>query len=146
MRPLRADLEAAMWKKRYRELLLRDYRLGGVQTEVLVQLIRQIRGDGFEVVLFIMPTTDIHKSFFAPGQYESFLAHLGGLAAREGVPLVDRANYQSVLPDKITIFQKPLEAYASDRAELIHEVRDTVVHEVAHFFGIDDESLREMGL
>ena len=64
----------------------------------------------------------------------------------EGVPLVDRVNYQSVLPDKITIFQKPLEAYASDRAELIHEVRDTVVHEVAHFFGINDESLREMGL
>ncbi len=64
----------------------------------------------------------------------------------EGVPLIDRVNYQSVLPDKITIFQRPLEAYASDRAELIHEVRDTVVHEVAHFFGIDDESLREMGL
>ncbi len=64
----------------------------------------------------------------------------------EGVPLTDRHGYSMVAPDKITIFQQPLEAECETRDELVEEVRRTVVHEVAHFFGIDDEALDEMGL
>ena len=64
----------------------------------------------------------------------------------EGVPLTDRHDYSMVVPDKITIFQRPLEAACEARAHLIEEVQATVVHEVAHFFGIDDEALDEMGL
>ena len=68
------------------------------------------------------------------------------LGLYEGVPLVDRENYGLVVPDKITVFQMPLEEMCSTREELIDEVQVTVVHEVAHFFGLDDRALREMGL
>ncbi|MBM3957427.1 MAG: metallopeptidase family protein [Gemmatimonadetes bacterium] len=68
------------------------------------------------------------------------------LGLYEGVPLVDRESYNLVPPDKITIFQAPLEEMCRTRAELVDEIRDTVVHEVAHFFGLDDRALRDLGL
>jgi predicted Zn-dependent protease with MMP-like domain len=64
-----------------------------------------------------------------------------------GVPLTDRgADYGLVLPDKITIFQEPLEMDFADDRSLTSEVRKTVLHEIAHHFGISDEELTEMGL
>lgn len=64
----------------------------------------------------------------------------------EGVPLTARtAGYGLVLPDKITIFQGPIEAYCRSDAEVREQVRQTVIHEVAHHFGISDEHLRDMG-
>jgi len=68
------------------------------------------------------------------------------LGLYEGIPLTDRYDYGMVLPDKITLFQKAIEEVCSSEDELVAEVRDTVVHEVAHHFGIDDESLHEMGV
>ena len=68
------------------------------------------------------------------------------LGLYEGVPLGDRYDYGMVLPDKITLFQGSIEAVCSDDEELVKEVRDTVVHEVAHHFGIDDHRLDEMGI
>ena len=68
------------------------------------------------------------------------------LGLYEGVPLVDRESYNLVPPDKITIFQGPLEEMCRTRAELVDEIRDTVVHEVAHFFGLDDRALGDLGL
>ena len=68
------------------------------------------------------------------------------LGLYEGVPLTERADYGFVLPDKITLFVKAIEAVCSNEEEVVREVRDTVVHEVAHHFGIDDERLEEMGL
>ena len=50
-----------------------------------------------------------------------------------------------VLPDKITIFQKSIEAICESDDEVVLEVRNTVVHEIAHHFGIDDDQLRAMG-
>ncbi len=64
----------------------------------------------------------------------------------QGVPLTERTSFDPPWPDKITIFQRPLERHCSTETELIDEVRDTVVHEVAHFFGIDDDRLHELGL
>jgi predicted Zn-dependent protease with MMP-like domain len=63
-----------------------------------------------------------------------------------GVPLTERSNYGLVLPDKITIFQEPLERDFPAEAELVAEVRKTVLHEIAHHFGISDEKLGEMGM
>jgi predicted Zn-dependent protease with MMP-like domain len=63
-----------------------------------------------------------------------------------GVPLTERGGYGMVLPDKITIYQEPLERDFPDEAELVEEVRKTVLHEIAHHFGISDEELTEMGL
>jgi predicted Zn-dependent protease with MMP-like domain len=78
----------------------------------------------------------------------------GGLAAGdtifglyEGVPLTERSsNYGLVLPDKITIFQEPLEQEFSRDAELVEEVRRTVLHELAHHFGISDDEMERLGL
>jgi predicted Zn-dependent protease with MMP-like domain len=65
----------------------------------------------------------------------------------EGVPLTERTSgYGMVLPDKITIFQEPLEQEFSSDAELVAEVRRTVLHELAHHFGIDDDQLERLGL
>ncbi len=68
------------------------------------------------------------------------------LGLYEGLPLTERYDYSMVLPDKITLFQGAIEAVCSTDEEVVQEVRDTVIHEVAHHFGIDDERLREMGL
>ena len=67
------------------------------------------------------------------------------LGLYEGVPLTQREDYGMVLPDKITIFQKSIEAVSSDDDEVVREVRTTVVHELAHHFGIDDARLGELG-
>ena len=70
------------------------------------------------------------------------------LGVYEGVPLTHRGeSYSWALPDRITLFQGPIEDAArmeGDRA-LKRVVADTVIHEVAHFFGITDERLRELG-
>ena len=63
----------------------------------------------------------------------------------EGVPLTERgAGYHGMLPDKITIFRGPLERDFG-RAELEEQIRITVVHEIAHHFGIDEVRLEELG-
>ena len=67
------------------------------------------------------------------------------LGLYEGVPLIDRSDYGMVLPDKITLFQKSVEAICESDEEVVREVRDTVIHEVAHHFGIDDERIEELG-
>ncbi len=67
------------------------------------------------------------------------------LGLYEGVPLTERHEYGMVLPDKITLFQEPIEAVCSSRDEVIEQIRQTVEHEVAHHFGIDDDRLHELG-
>ncbi len=65
----------------------------------------------------------------------------------EGVPLIERTSeYGMVLPDKISIFQEPLEREFEQDGELIDEVRRTVLHELAHHFGTSDEELERLGL
>lgn len=68
------------------------------------------------------------------------------LGLYEGIPLTERHyDYSMVLPDKITLFQKSIEAICSSDDEVIREVRNTVIHEVAHHFGIKDDRLEELG-
>ena len=68
------------------------------------------------------------------------------LGLYEGVPLTERSDYTVLLPDKITLFQKSIESICTTNAEIVEEVRQTVVHEVAHHFGITDERLEELGV
>lgn len=64
-----------------------------------------------------------------------------------GVPLTERGGgYNLVAPDVIDVYQEPLEEDFPDEAELIAEIRATVLHELGHFFGIDDDRLGELGL
>jgi len=69
------------------------------------------------------------------------------LGLYEGIALTRRSpiGYAGVMPDRITIFRGPLCALAHDEADLARHVRVTVVHEVAHHFGIDDEELEALG-
>ena len=69
------------------------------------------------------------------------------LGLYDGIPLTERdASYDGmVMPDRITIFRRPILAMCADEAEVVEQVRITVVHEVAHHFGIDDARLRELG-
>jgi predicted Zn-dependent protease with MMP-like domain len=68
------------------------------------------------------------------------------LGLYEGVPLTRRGSYYAgALPDKITIYQGPLERlYGGDPDRLRAEVQRVVLHEIAHHFGISDERLREL--
>lgn len=64
----------------------------------------------------------------------------------EGVPLTQRNSaYSIVAPDKITIFQGPIERAYRDNDDIADQVRKTVIHEVAHHFGISEERLDELG-
>jgi predicted Zn-dependent protease with MMP-like domain len=64
----------------------------------------------------------------------------------EGVPLTERdTHYYGALPDRITIFQEPLERDFHTDAELERQVRITVVHEIAHHFGFDEDRIEELG-
>ncbi|MDD5339401.1 MAG: metallopeptidase family protein [Dehalococcoidales bacterium] len=68
------------------------------------------------------------------------------LGLYEGIPLTQRTfGYSGVMPDKITIFQKPIEKISRNNARLITEIQHVVKHEIAHHFGIDDDRLEEMG-
>ena len=68
------------------------------------------------------------------------------LGLYEGIPLTERSgSYGMVLPDKITLFQDALEEVCPDAETLRAEVQITVVHELAHHFGISDERLKELG-
>jgi predicted Zn-dependent protease with MMP-like domain len=63
----------------------------------------------------------------------------------EGVPLPERGDWAGSLPDRIRIFRLPLEETFDDPAELEEEIRITVLHELAHYFGIDEDRLAELG-
>jgi predicted Zn-dependent protease with MMP-like domain len=67
------------------------------------------------------------------------------LGLYEGVALTERASDHTGLPDRITIFRRPLMEMCRSREELVREIGVTVVHEVAHHFGIDDDRLHELG-
>ena len=70
----------------------------------------------------------------------------GLLGLYEGIPLTDRTmNYAGVLPDRITIYRQAICAISRSEQEVADQVRRTVIHEVAHHFGIDDDRLRELG-
>ncbi len=68
------------------------------------------------------------------------------LGLYEGVPLTERGDwYNLVVPDRIVLFRRPILALCRTPEEVRAEVRVTVLHEVAHFYGIDDEELDRMG-
>ena len=68
------------------------------------------------------------------------------LGVYDGTPLTQRGEwYAGALPDRITIFRLPTLRICQTEAEVVEEVEITVVHEIAHHFGIDDERLHDLG-
>ena len=67
------------------------------------------------------------------------------LGLYEGVPHTERTRgYNMILPDRITIFRKPIEAICRSEKEVVLEVRRVVQHEIAHHFGLDDDLLKDI--
>jgi predicted Zn-dependent protease with MMP-like domain len=92
--------------------------------------------ENVEVVVEDWPSPEIHRKLSPSGLL---------LGYYQGVPLPKRSgNYGLVLPDKIVIFQKPIESLASSNAQVREVVSKVVRHEIAHFFGFSDEELRNM--
>ncbi len=111
-------------------------------SEALEGLPADIRGmlDNVEVTVADWPTArTLRDSGLRPGQL------LFGLY--QGVPKTKRtSHYGLVLPDKITIFRGPIERVCRTPSAIRAQVRKTVLHELAHHFGLDDGRLREIGV
>jgi predicted Zn-dependent protease with MMP-like domain len=58
-----------------------------------------------------------------------------------GVPLTERDTYYASLPDRVAIYRGPILRYCRSRREVVREVRDTVVHELGHHFGMEEEDM-----
>lgn len=108
--------------------------LDGLPDDILAIL------DNVEVVVADSPTLEQLRD---AGIVEADELLLG---LYEGIPLTARTSaYGLVLPDKITLFQEALEAVCADEEALRQEVQATVIHELAHHFGISDARLAELG-
>ncbi len=118
-------------RKRFKALVVRA-------METIPEMIRA-QMDNVDVVVEQRPTKAQRASLdLAPDEL------LFGLY--EGTPLTQRGIItEALLPDKITIFQGPLEDACATEEEMAEEIRKTVVHEIAHHFGIDEGKLAELG-
>ncbi|MBW9207272.1 metallopeptidase family protein [Mumia sp. zg.B53] len=68
------------------------------------------------------------------------------LGLYDGIPVTERTSaYGGVLPDRITIYRNPTLAICDTEQDVVEEVGITVAHEIAHYFGIDDDRLHELG-
>jgi predicted Zn-dependent protease with MMP-like domain len=68
------------------------------------------------------------------------------LGLYHGIPLTDRGVEEHArLPDRITIYQRNIERVARSRRQLVDQIRTTVLHEVGHYFGLDEDELDELG-
>lgn len=92
-----------------------------------------------EVVVADWPTlAELQSVGMKPGQLL--------LGLYQGIPLTKRTSrYGLVLPDKVTIFQGPIERVCHTQEQVVRQVQRTVKHELAHHFGISDDRLRELG-
>jgi len=63
----------------------------------------------------------------------------------EGIPLPERGDDAGSLPDRIAIYRRPLQEEFPDPADLQREIRITVLHELGHYFGLDEDRLEELG-
>jgi predicted Zn-dependent protease with MMP-like domain len=121
-------------------------RVSRIRFEALVrQAVRTLppefrdRLDNLDIVVERRPSPRrLHQGRVPPGHT------LLGLYV--GVPQTRRGlGYSYALPDRIIIFQEPIQRIVSSEEELVDQVRATVIHEIAHHFGIDDARLHELG-
>ena len=117
---------------------LRFEKLVGEAIEKLPEAFRE-KLENIDVVVADTPTRSQLKTL-----KERHGHNLLGLY--EGVPLTERTHeYGFVVPDKITVFQKSIEAMCCNEAQIIAEIQRVVQHEIAHHFGISDDRLEELG-
>ena len=96
----------------------------------------QERLDNVDIVVEDWPSSEEVRDMGLKSRYDLF-----GLY--QGIPLTERSHYDMVLPDRITIYRQPLQTACSTREAMVQEIRATVIHELAHHFGIDDATLED---
>jgi predicted Zn-dependent protease with MMP-like domain len=112
----------------------------------MVELDEDRFGELVEAALHSIPTElrRVMRNVMLVIEDEGESPHLLGLY--QGVPLTQRtSSYAGVLPDRITIYRLPILRHCRTVDDVVGQVRVTVVHEVAHHFGISDERLHELG-
>ncbi|WP_175953526.1 metallopeptidase family protein [Schaalia sp. Marseille-Q2122] len=67
------------------------------------------------------------------------------LGLYDGVPITERDDYAGVLPDRVFVFRNPTLAICDTVDDVAEEIRVTLVHEIGHFFGFDDDQLHDLG-
>jgi len=92
--------------------------------------------DNVEIVIEDNPTSEQIKKLKLRKNYSL-------LGLYEGIPKTERWGYAQVLPDKITIFKNQIEKIAQSEEEIKQLVKETVWHEIAHHFGMNEESVRK---
>jgi predicted Zn-dependent protease with MMP-like domain len=108
-----------------------------IAAKILEELPPDLRAEAESVILNVEDRPDPER---LPGEGRTLL----GLY--EGVPLVERhADGLLLQPDRITLFQQPLQAMARTEVELRHHLRRTLIHELGHFFGFDEDELKRRG-
>jgi len=117
-----------MTKEKFEELVNEGIR--AIPKKFLEKL------DNVDIVIEDEPTPYQLRKLMARGGFLIF-----GLY--EGIPQIKRGHYGQVLPDKITIFQKPIERVAQTEEEIKEIVKKTVWHEIAHHFGMDERRIKE---
>jgi predicted Zn-dependent protease with MMP-like domain len=109
--------------------------------KAIALLPEELRGhmENVQIIVDDFPSDEVIEDEGLESPYDLF-----GLY--EGIPLTERdSTYSGALPDRIFIYQRPIEEACETEAEMIEEIRITVAHEVAHFFGIDEDRLAELG-
>ncbi len=114
--------------ERFRELV--SDALDSLPEEIAVLM------DNVEIVVEDEPPRDYTRGW-----------HSGTLLGLyHGIPLTQRERYGNVLPDKISIYRRPIERISRSADDIRAHVRETVLHEIGHHFGIGESRLRELGL
>jgi predicted Zn-dependent protease with MMP-like domain len=120
-----------------------EKRFAGLVADALDSLPEEFleKMDNVEVTIEDWPSREDLEEAGLSSRERSYL-----LGLYHGVPLTHRGAFYSSLPDRITIYQKPIERLAgADEDEIREQVRHTVIHEIAHYYGISDERLDELG-
>ena len=117
---------------RFRRLVREALR--SIPPEIMARI------ENVDIVIERRPSErDLRSAGLGPNQTLLGLYH--------GIPLTHRtSSYNLVPPDKISIYQEPIEAICRTNEQVRQQVRITVLHELAHYFGISDERLHELGM
>lgn len=120
---------------------LDEAEFDGIVAKAIKNLPREIRQHLDNIVISVKkrPSREMMREMeIPPGEYP--------LGLFQGVPMIERSvTLPPLYPDMIYLFQEPLEQMCETREELEEEIEITVVHEVAHYIGMTEERLEELG-
>ena len=117
-------------QQKFIELVLQSY-------EKLPLQIKEVLGN-VDVVVEPWPALDDCRGIGVRGRN-------GLMGLYSGIPLTDRGSYLPVMPDKITIFQRPIERVSGSLVAMVREVELTLLHEVGHYLGMSEADLNRLG-